>query len=514
MLSLIKSSKDYIRMYQRLFFFFLLGLTTLYAKPIQGLGDYDFIGEGYGAFTTPSIPKVGQYKPCVPDLSHIQKADVLYVSPKGGGSGKTSSSPSRLSSLLSLGSALTGKTIIALDGTYDIDKTIMMENLTHVNIIAQNKWGAKINAQGNRVFRMKFSKSGTVVHDVSIIGFEAYSNHPNTPQTAQNKEFLSNAGTAKGDQTYNIYLADIKWHDFPLAIYSGLHSHDWTVDRCLYYDASYSYMWYMMGWHHTVMNSLMYNTPYYALALRGSYPLDEFYNYKGGNPPLSCRKKHHLDKDDWTHLIINNTFGSNYSLEREKADPTQKAWAHIALFYSPISKEAKRGKGEISYFPPQNVRVYNNAFIDQSSRQYDPKTKQLIGNGYNRYPLAIMAYKGLDGGDIARVNGTLFQNNMADHNQYLWNSNTQKHEYDIFVSVACPNYHDKKHCSRKGVNIEKNYILQEEKFGFDDAKRDYAIRASSSLRHAGSKTLYAPNVDFLGKPRRGVADVGAYSYFE
>ena len=505
-----------------LFFSLLFGMTTLFAKPIQGLGDYDFIGKGYGFFTTPSISKAGVYNPYVPDLSHIKKEDVLYVSPKGKGSGKSASSPSTLHVLLSGGSALQGKSIIALDGTYDIHQPIMMENLTHVNIIAQNKWGAKINANGNRVFRMKFSKSGTVVHDVSIIGFEAYSNHPCTPQTAQNKEFLSNAGTAKGDQTYNIYLADIKWHDFPLAIYSGLHSHDWTVDRCLYYDASYSYMWYMMGWHHTVMNSVMYNTTYYALTIRGSYPLDEFYNYKGGNPPISSRKKHHLSKDDWTHLIINNTFGTNHSLEREKAEPSQKAWAHIALFYSLVAGEAEKGKGEIAYYPPQNVRVYNNAFIDQTSRRYDQKTKQLIGDGYNRYPFAIMAHQGVGTGAVDAVNGITFQNNMADNNEYLWNSNTQKHEYDIFVSVECPSYHDKKiacavqgeSCSRKRVKMKENHIIKIKQFGFDDNKRAYALNASSSLRDAGSKTLYAPNVDFLGNPRSGVVDVGAYEYIE
>ena len=501
-----------MRLYLYLFFF---SMTTLLAKPVQGLGDYSFIGKGYGLFTATSTPKVGLYQPYVPDLSHIKEEDILYVSPQGTGDGKSLSSPSTLLVLLSKGSLIRGKTIIALDGTYLVHETIMMENLSHLNIIAKNKWGAKINAQGNRVFRMKFSKNGTVVHDLSIIGFEAYSNHPCTAQTTQNKEFLSNAGTAKGDKTYNIYLANIKWHDFPMAIYSGLHSHDWTVDKCLYYDASYSYMWYMMGWHHTVMNSLMYNTPYYALTIRGSYPLNEFYNYKGGNPPISSRKKHHLAKDDWTHLILNNTFGSNYSLEREKAEPSQKAWAHIALFYSLVESEAKRGKGEISYFPPQNIRVYNNAFIDQSTRHYNPKTKQLTGDGYNRYPFAIMAHKGLNTGEIDAVNGLLFHHNIADHNTYLWNSNTQKKEQDIFLSVECPNYHDTRvNCSRKKVDMKENHIIKSNYFGFDDATRVYTLNPSSKLRNAGSKTLYTPNVDFLGNPRKGVVDVGAFEYLD
>ncbi len=418
--------------------------------------DYPFIGTGYeGITTTPSVPAPGVYVPYVPDIV-IDESKIIWVSPGGGGDGSSENSPTTFENAIN--NAQEGTTIIALDGEYSIN--ISFPLLHGVNIISKNKWGAKIYCGSGDAFYLGNYKD---IHHINIIGFEVYGD--------DGGEFIFAVGDAKDIGTHHFYLSDMKFHDLKMGLYTGLHSHDWTVDRCIYYNSRASYLWYMMGWHQTVMNSIMYNNTYYSIAIRGHYPLDEEFDYyhPENNTRISDRDSSWLDPDDWTHMIINNTFGTCTNTSRP-------AYTHIGIYYN-MPPEDTPGQGEDVYFPPQNITIANNAFIDNGP--------------LHKKPVIIFAKRGINTGEVWSVNGVFIYNNVTDKDEILVQEDYSIESIDLSSDVV------------NATHI--NFV--------DEQGRDYRLTsASTDLIDQGTTAPYVPNVDFLRVERDGIPDVGAYEY--
>ena len=434
---------------------FYVGETPTYGS----LSDYSFIGTGYGQLTAPSTPAPGVYKPYVPDLSNLDASKIIWVSPNGGGDGTSENSPTTINDALSTASNNPGTTIIALDGTYYVSG-IFINRMIDVRLISKNKWGATLDGGGSTIINLP--NSDAEVHEFSIIGFQA---------TSSGNYFIFGAGNAASYNVYNVYISNMKFYDFSVTIYSGLQSHDWTVDKCIHYNSTASYLWYMMGWHQSVINSVMYNNTWYSVSIRGCFPPDEDYYYdQQGQTQISTRTHHFLADNDWTHLIANNTFGSNYNTNRLSN-------THLTIFYNTPSDE--HGITEDVYFPPKNVHIFNNVFID---------------NGTGKKGIVIAANRGIndpDQSNVASVNGIFIENNYCDR--------------EIVIPDGPEDF--------SSIDLSTNHsFVNTSSFGFDDNNRDYSISSSSVLKDAGTTAPWSPNVDFKGNPRSGNPDVGAYEY--
>jgi hypothetical protein len=415
-------------------------------------------------FTDPSIDiavpeDTTIYNPYVPDLSNIKYDDLIFVSPTGTGSGKTEESPTNFAKAIEMTKNRESSTIVVLDGVYSFK--IFIDNLVNVNFISKNKYGAKIIPVGSNgddaAFRFHNDCS---VHHVSFIGFEV----------SGGRSLIFNPGTSSQGEAHHIYLCDIKFHDVTLGVYSGLESHDWTIDRCYFYDSRASYLWYMMGFHHTVMNCVMYNNTYLSVAIRGHYPLDEDYIWNGQNPFIKDRKKKYLAPNDWTHLIINNTFASCDNSSRPHD-------ALLGLFYDIVPGE--EDESEACYFPPQNVAIANNIFVDNGIQK--------------KKGIAIWARRGINTGAVNSVDGI-----------YIWNNCTDK---NVLVIPG-----DESDVS--GIKNDSGNYLSANNFGFvDENKHDYRLSNSSTdLIDKGTVKFYFPNVDFSGNLRISAPDIGAFEY--
>ena len=412
---------------------------------------YECMGEGYGYAT------VSSDEPYVP-LVKIDENKIIYVSPAGGGDGSSEESPATFAAALQ--KATPGTTILALDGEYKIN--LDMPVIHDVNIIAKNKWGAKIDCGSGNALNLGNRKD---IHHINIIGFEIYGD--------DGGEFIFAAGDAKDIGTNHFYLSDNKFHDLKMGLYTGLHSHDWTVDRCMYYNSRMSYLWYMMGWHQTVMNSIMYNNTYYSIAIRGHYPLDEEFDYyhPENNIPITDRESSWLAPDDWTHKIINNTFGTCTNTSRPGD-------THMSIFYNKPSEDPPL-RSEDVYFPPQNITIANNAFIDNGP--------------IHKKPVIIFAERGINTGEPWSVNGVYIYNNVTDKSEVL-----VQEDYPI-----------------ESIDLSKNTVNAKHMSFLNAAGHDYRLTpGSTDLIDQGSNTPYYPNTDFRGSIRDRHPDVGAYEYYE
>lgn len=416
----------------------------------------NIIGIGYeGVATTPSAEK-----PYVPNIV-INEDMIIYVAPDSIGDGSAENIPTSFQDAVN--KADSGYSIIALDGTYNIK--VVIDTLKYVNIISKNKWGAKIIPLGTRSDEAAFTfwNKNDIDH-INFIGLEVTSNDDGL------RQFIFSPGTKADNDVHHIYISDVKMHNLKIGIYSGLNSHDWTVDRCQFYDSRMSYLWYCMGFHQTVMNTLMYNNPYLSIAIRGHYPTNENYIYNGKNTLIKDRTESFLDKNDWTHLIINNTFGTVINESR----PNE---GMLGLFYDPVPGE--NGKSEDCYFPPQNVTIANNVFIDNGPQ--------------NKVPFNIYASRGINTGDIFSVNGICFKNNVTSQSKMILEGNTT----DISQITDTAN---------NVINAQNIYFVSEK-------NNNYKLTGKSTdLINKGAENLYQSNVDCFGNSRDDNPDIGAFEY--
>ncbi len=350
-------------------------------------------------------------------------------------------------------------TILLKDGEYHSCHVVFPKSLHHITIKAQNRHRAVIYPLGNddgAAFYLPAASSETEVnHHVNFINL-----------AAKGGGLLVRSPSGSFLNPHHVYLKGIKMSGLWMGIYSGVSSHDWTVDGCEFYDSKMSYIWYMMGWHQALINSVMYNNSYYSVAIRGCYPPNEKYDYyhPENNIRIGSRTSHFLSSDDWTHLIANNTFGSNY-------DNRRLSHAHIALYY-----DAEEGVGvsEDVYFPPQNVMIVNNACVD---------------NGTGKTMLSIMAKRGVNTGRVDGINGLFIQNNAIDQDTLIL--------ANIDIS---------------SIDLSTNHLsVPIEEFGFDDSSRNYQIYPGSILENGGTRSLMTlPPWDFTGSRRDEVPDIGAF----
>ena len=443
--------------------FFILLLTCNPGKEEEAINLDNYfksviIGKGYEGFAT----KPSKEKPYVPKIS-INENKVIYVAPDSLGDGTSENIPTSFQDAVN--NADTNYTIIALDGVYRIK--VLVDTLKYVNIISKNKWGAKIIPSGTRSDEAAFVfKTHSNIHHINFIGLEVSGGDEGL------RQFIFSPGTFIDGTPHHIYISEIKMHKLKLGIYSGLHSHDWTVDRCRFYNSRMSYMWYCMGFHQTVMNTLMYNNTYLSLALRGHYPLDEDYLWNDKNTLIKNRERAYLKKDDWTHLIINNTFGN-------VTDTSRANKGMMGLFYDIVPEE--QGKSEACYFPPQNVIIANNVFVDNGSQ--------------NKVPFYIYASRGINTDEVVSVNGITFKNNVTSQSQMMLGGNTTN------INLITDTLHN---------------VVHAKYLGFKDEKiNDYELTpGSTDLIDKSANNLYKTNIDHNGKSRDKMPDIGAFEYIK
>jgi len=465
---------------------------------ITSLSDYSFIDDGYGILTTPSMPDDSGYqKPYVPDLTNIKKANILYVAPEGKGTGKNKDNPASLR-LLSNPEKVNGKTIIALDGKYTIEDTIALNQLKNVNLIAKHKGEATLKAsKGTNIFKFADNFPNTPKGEeelpqtsgsnhFSIIGFNA---------TGHGKSTSLLVASDQTDDISHIYISDMVLHNFDSAIYSGLHSHDWTIDKSIQYASGREYIWYMMGWHHSIINSVMFNNAFYSISIRGSYPKGKRYHntYPEGdsydeNIRISKREEngeeHFLSKNDWTHLIANNTFGSTEDWKYKNVHEDHKSKAHITIYYARESNrnnEIQIKKTEDVYYPPKNILISNNVFKDNGIKK--------------KYPLIVRTDRGVNGKKLTSINGIKLINNYTDRDNILTGDNGKK---EPLKNDATGKTH--------------HVIMEDNRKNFTEYSFDnkYHINEDSKLKNASNTSVWTPNSSLGGNERDEQPDVGAY----
>ena len=412
------------------------------------------IGTGYEGTAALSSAE----KPYVPEIT-IDPDKVIYAAPASTGNGVSENSPASFQDAVNR--ADSAFTIIALDGIYNIK--VVIDTLKYVNIISKNRWGAKIIPSGTRSDEAAFTfSSHNDIHHLNFIGFEVTGGDDGL------RQFIFNPGTQKDGVVHHIYIADVKMHELKLGIYSGLNSHDWTVDRCSFYNSRMSYLWYCMGFHQTVMNTLMYNNTYLSIAIRGHYPTNEDYNWQGENIFIKDRKRSFLSKNDWTHLIINNTFGTVIDTSR----PNE---GMLGLFYDIVPGE--ENESEACYFPPQNVVIANNVFVDKGPQ--------------NKVPFVIYASRGINTGEPWSVNGITFKNNVTSQSVMIAGGNTT--DINLITDTA------------KNITNAKHLAFA------DETQNDYHLTAGSTdLIDKGNRNLYRIADDIDRNKRDNIPDIGAY----
>ncbi len=234
-----------------------------------------------------------------------------------------------------------GDTIILKDGSYE---GIFIRDKSYLTLKAENMHKASISSDDEAAIKISNSSY------INILDLEGI-----------DSTYFVFAPSWKSSVDH-IYIADCKIHDQTAGIYSGVNSHDWTVDRCEIYNLNYSYAWYSLGYHHTLQNSNLYKINNFYINIRGHFPIGElnrgdYPHYD--HPPLKDRRPdsyQRLAKDDWTHLVVNNIFGEgvkNFTREKFRG-------AGIGFYIG-----GKNSNDEDEYYlPPQNVVIENNIFYN------------------------------------------------------------------------------------------------------------------------------------------------------
>ncbi len=450
-----------VKYYFILIFLILFSCTQVKKESGTVSSNYDiseFLGNGYRSMT--GLPS--KEKPYVPQIT-IDKEKLIYVAPDSLGNGLSEDLPTTFQDAIN--KADSACTIIALDGVYHLK--VMVDTLKYVTVISKNKWGARIIPKGTRSDEAAFVfYSRNDIHHVNFIGLEVMGGEEGM------RQFIFSPGTYQKGVVHHIYIADVKMHELKMGIYSGLNSHDWTVDRCQFYNSRMSYLWYCMGYHQTVMNTLMYNNTYLSIALRGHYPLNEDYHWNGVNTLINDRKKAFLDKEDWTHLIINNTFGT-------VMDTTRPNEGMLGLFYDIVPGEET--KSEACYFPPQNVIIANNVFVDNGPQK--------------KVPFYIYASRGINTGKVYSVNGLTLKNNVTSQKELILGGN----ETDISL-----------------ITDMNNNIVNAKNIGFEDEKNhNYNLTpGSADLIDRSARDLYRVSLDNRDTKRDKYPDIGAFEYIK
>jgi hypothetical protein len=208
--------------------------------------------------------------------------------------------------------------------------------------------------------------------------------------------------------THHIYLGGI-YEDGGMVnsgIFTGPNSHDITLDNSILLNQNGGeYNWYALGWHLSVTNSFFDGIRDNSIIIRGYHPLNRLteWDWKTRDPiRKNIDKYKQLPKDEWTHYIANNEFGSSKPNRKDKSRGAQigfyNAWGN------------KYDLDDEQYFPPQNVVIENNVFHNTTdlgikgsiwiNENYGfPKGANTKSVSYNKKPV---------------IRGTIIRDNYSD----------------------------------------------------------------------------------------------------
>jgi hypothetical protein len=295
--------------------------------------------------------------------------------------------------------------ILKENGNYSDVNIRFPKGLHHITIKAEHKHKATIIPLGwdgrSAFIFSRADDSNESIHDINFIDLEVLGK--------QGGQFIKSEGGATYS-VYRVYLSGLKIHDLRTGVYSGLHSHDWTMNDSKVYDLwDNEHAWYMMGWHHSVINSQFYNGSHDILAVRGYYPDGEKHTYISdgdtschGNKYIEDRvgRKGFIDRSDWTHYIANNRFLS-WSL---KTSHDYDSNTHIAIAYG-LYGDPDCGAEKV-YLPPQNINIMGNLF----SNKNEPEQASIRA-------IQIDAWKGIYNDSLASINGIRIYDNQFIRNK-------------------------------------------------------------------------------------------------
>ena len=291
-------------------------------------------------------------------------------------------------------------TVVLKDGRYPNVHTVFPKGVHHVTIKAAHKGAAVIEPAGKNDDSAFVLLSGDtpdeVNHHINFIGFTVKG------ADAQG-QFLRNPSSRRYGPSF-IYMKDLSLEGLWMGIFSGLHAHDWTVDRCLFSNSQMSHMWYMCGWHLSVINSEFRDGSHDYLAIRGYYPEGEVYDYYDDGDE-NCRtnifvekrknRKGFLPRSEWTHLILNNRFLSWHMQNPQRSDYN----THVAIAYGLYEGDSVCNAERV-YLPPQNIEISDNLF-DNSDEAFRAHINAI----------KIDAREGINNDNPAAVNGIVIHNN-------------------------------------------------------------------------------------------------------
>ncbi len=379
---------------------------------------------------------------------NIKNYRKIYVSPTGGGNGISLSSPTTIKSAIK--NIKPNSTIILLDGIY---KGISLNKKNHLTFKAQNPQKAIIQD-------VKYALEIQYSSYINIIGIEI-----------KNCTY----GLFSGLFSHHIYLFDIHMHHCDFAIYSGYNTHDYTVDSSQIHDIFTGYGWYALGYHQTLQNSVMYNINNHYMMVRGYVPLGE----NRDQAPLKTRDSNsykRLTKDDWTHHIINNTFG-----KETKNFTREPRGAGVGIYAG--GKSAT--DNDEYYLPPQNVLIINNVFYNLHGDRAISMSGEFgfsKNNPSHGFPIL----------------GTIIKNNVTNEKELI----SIERDPDLSMVKLSQN-----------VDGTTNPEILHKNLGFvnPDAKiPDYHINNSAVFLINKADKIISPKKDLRGKKREGRGDIGAY----
>jgi hypothetical protein len=282
-------------------------------------------------------------------------------------------------------------TIILEDGHYNGECTL--KDVSHVTIKANTKGGVKFNSNGY-FFELNHCSY------MNIIGMDVQGGK-GSPDAGIAKIY----GYGKSAMTHHIYIADNVIHDAGGAVFTSPDSHDITVDRNVIYNISPNYGWYMLGYHLTFSNNLIHHIGNNFVAIRGYYPLNSDVPwYEAENQDMRGSEWERLGANDWTHLIVNNTFGMGLDGGVNRSGNRGAGIGFFIGWNSGVDSEN-------GYQPPQNVVIENNLFYGQTSDRGVLGSIIIVSN-YG-FP------QGADGSSYIKdgkavVRGTIIRNNISD----------------------------------------------------------------------------------------------------
>jgi len=285
-----------------------------------------------------------------------------------------------------------------------------IKNKSYITIKAKNQYGVKY--EGDDFFLVLQDNN----HHINLLGIETSSSSDKV-----DAGLLKTHGYGRYDN-HHVYVKDCWVHHSGSAILTSPRNHDITVDHCLIHDIKKGYFWYAMGWHLSLVNSVLYHPENNGMSIRGHFPLNKYWSYEEAKT-ADVRDEadiENLPKDEWTHYVANNFFGKGFGREASRSWERGSAVA----FY----QGRDNSDGDDAYLPAQNVVIENNIFHDITP-SVAPNGEVFDG------AITVDAEAGFADADISDIDGiikgTIIKSNISDVK--LLKSFWQKPDYRLLT---------------------------------------------------------------------------------